>query len=255
MSIQRLAHRIATVAAIRGKTLAGEAVRDSSVPPIDVAASEEPKPFISVYTDDQASGMRGLDAGRPSDTLSIVIEFGVTAQMTFVDNDGEEFQEPGQPPTDAQMEIMLDMIERQIRIALADDGNAWAEIWRRLHTGDPQYSSTRGASAERGIRFAGRQLTIEVRPLPEPPAGGPATGVWADLIAAVEADAAAAPLAPIVRDMIEGGDVALDWQIIRRSLALDEAEADSLLVSMADGAEIDDVVIDEINPAGAEPKA
>lgn len=254
MSIQRLAHRIATVAAIRGKTLAGAAVRDSAVAPIDIAASDEPAPFIAVYTDDQSSGMRGLDAGRPSDTLSIVIEFGVTAKMTFVDNDGNEFQEPGQPPTDAQMEITLDMIERQIRVALADDGNAWAEIWRRLHTGDPEYSSTRGASAERGVRFAGRQLTIEVRPLPEPPAGASATGVWADLIAAVEADAATASLAPIVRDMIEGGDVALDWQIVRRSLALDEAEADSLLVSMADGAEIGDVVIDDINPAPAEPE-
>lgn len=248
MSLQRLAHRLATVAALRGRTLAGEAVRDSAIPPIDTMAGDELRPFVSVYTDDGGGVMRGLVPDPSAKTLAIVIEIGVTAQMT---ND----EEWGIPTTDAGMEITLDVIERQIMIALADEGSPWAEMWRRLHSGDPQIKSVRGASAEKGLRFAGRQITIEVQPFAEPPFGPAATKLWADFLDLVAADEILGPLEPTIRAMIEADAPPLDWQATMRALALTVAEADALLVAKVTGADAANVTIGEIDAAPAQPEA
>lgn len=261
MSLQRLAHRLATVAALRGRTLAGAAVRDSAIPPIDVMAGEERRPFIAVYTDDSSRSLRGLVPNTSGGTLAIVIEIGVTAQM---ENDAEWVI----PTTDAGMEIRLDAIERQIEIILqlnlsgegyrsapVDESNVWAAMWRRLHHGDPEVKSIRGASAEKGVRFAGRQYTIEVKPYAEPPFGPAATGLWADFLALLAADPEFGPLEPMIRALIEADAPPFDWETTMRALYLTQAEADALLVSLPDGADETDVVVGAVDAQPAEPTA
>lgn len=261
MSLQRLAHRIATVAALRGRTLAGDAVGDSSIPPIDVTAGEGRQPFVAVYTDRAARSLRGLASGSPGGSLVIVIEIGVAARI----GDGDDWEIP---PTDAGFEFTLDVIERQIMIALADEKSAWAEMWRRLHGGDPEIESLRGRLADdgaddgedgdldgdAGVRLAGRRIVIEVSPLAEPPCGPPAPLLWRDFLDLLAADDDQAPLEPAIRALIEASPVPDDWLAAMRGLLLTRPEADALGVAPPDGAEAG-VVIQTVSAPDAGPVA
>ncbi|MBB4287670.1 hypothetical protein [Roseospira goensis] len=202
MSLSRLALRIVTVAALRGRTWAGDAVRDSAIPPLDVAARTERLPFLSVYTDDGETVPRHGDllSGQPG--FALIIEMAVTAQMA---PDGAW----AIPTTDAGMETTLDLLDRQIRRALMDPDDPWAGLWRALVIDIAVVRTQRGASADQGTRFAGRQIELQVRTLAEPRSGVTASGVWADLLARLEADAALAPLAPVLRAEIEGDTPAM----------------------------------------------
>lgn len=222
MSLVRLAHRLATVRALRGATLAGPRVIDSSILTVDVAALDEPKPFVVVYSDDLLRNQRGLDPARPIDNLSIVLEIGGTSTMV---ND----ESWAIPPTDAGLELTIDVIERQIAVAFSDEANPWAEIWRRLHHGDPRWKSLRGSTTD-GIRLAGRQITIDVTPIAEPAFGRAPAGVWADFLGLLAADPTMVGLDDAVAAVFVGGVAAADRSTILRRFALHAAEAEALLL-------------------------
>mgnify|MGYP000872163165 CR=1 FL=1 len=237
MSLVRLAHRFATVRALRGTTLAGTRVIDSSILAVDAVAKDETRPFVVVYTDDLARNQRGLDPARPVDQLTIVIEIGGTS--TMVNDAVWEI-----PPTDAGLELTIDLIERQIAVALADEANPWAELWRRLHTDDPRWKSLRGATTD-GIRLAGRQITIDVAPIAEPAFGRSPSGVWAEFLALLEADPTPVPIVEAIRALFgedaERGsaDLARRWAAtVEEARALGWAEA-------ADAPSIGAVVVEE----------
>jgi hypothetical protein len=65
MSLVCLAHRFATVRALRGTTLAATRVIDSSILAVDAVAKDETRPFVVGYTDGLARNQRGLDPARP----------------------------------------------------------------------------------------------------------------------------------------------------------------------------------------------
>lgn len=220
MSLVRLAHRFATVRALRGATLVGSRVIDSSILSVDVAAKDETKPFIVVYTDDLLRNQRGLDPARPLDNLSIVLEIGGTSTMV---ND----ETWAIPPTDAGLELSLDLIERQIAMVFADEANDWAEIWRRLHSGDPRWKSIRGSTDE-GVRLAGRQITIDVAPMAEPAIGREPSGVWADFLALLATDPAAAGIVGDIRALFVGSVSSTDFEAVLRRFSLYAAEAGAL---------------------------
>jgi hypothetical protein len=221
MSLVRLAHRLTVVRALRGATLAGDRVIDSSILSVEVAAKDHPKPFVVVYTDDLHRRQRGLDPGRRDD-LSIVLEIGGTS--TMVNDEAWSI-----PPTDAGLELSLDLIERQIAVALADEGNAWSELWRRLHTGDPGWKSMRGSTDE-GIRLAGRRITIDVDPIGEPAFGRPPTGVWADFLTLLATDPTAGGIVDDLRGLFVGSTVATDAEAMLRRFGLYAAETAALLL-------------------------
>ncbi|MBS1164152.1 MAG: hypothetical protein H6R00_177 [Proteobacteria bacterium] len=231
MSVVRIASRLVIVLALRGHTLAGGTVADSENTPFDKKAAEAVCPFISVYTDNQARNARDIDPARPVDRLTITIEIGVSAKVQ--DDKGEDID--GLPMTDAGMELILDAIERQILIVLADDENPWSAIWKRLWRGDPQLKSTRGASAADGVRFAGRQLEIIVEPLKEPPSGAPATGVWADLLSMVDVVPGRETTARMLRQLIEAPAPTDDWYALRRNMLMSAAEGSALLLDPMPG--------------------
>lgn len=230
MSVVRIASRLAIVLALRGRTLAGDAVADSEITPFDKKAAEAVSPFVSVYTDDQARNARGIDPTRPVDRLTITIEIGVNAKAST--EDGEEVD--AIPMTDAGMELTLDTIERQILTVLGDDENPWSSIWKRLFRGDPEIHSARGAGTD-GIRFAGRQIKITVEPLKEPPSGGAATGVWADLLTAADAAAGRERTARMLRILIEAPAPLDDWSTLRRNMLMSADEGSALLLQPITG--------------------
>lgn len=214
MSLARFALRTATVKALRGRTFAGQMVRDSEIGPIDETAAEQSIPFVCVYTDDTQSERTGTDLLANDGRTTLVIETGVTTRMTPA-GDWEI------PTTDAGMELTIDAVERQIRLALStpDPANAWAELWRDLVQGLKTEKSQRGGAAKDGVRFAGRQLMIDVD-LPRDPHPGrpivPGT-IWGRFLALCAADADLAGLVPMLTALVTGG--ATDWQQWQRDRA------------------------------------
>lgn len=254
MSLSRLAIRLATVKALAGRTLAGDAVSDSEVAPIDVTAADRRHPFIAVYCDDGEGQGIGRDI-QSGGIFSLAIEIGVTSRMKYRLESGAEEHLEALVPSDALMEMTLDLIARQIAVALAEPGNAWADLWRRLVTKVGRVRTRRGASADKLLRFAGRQLEIDVHPLADPPCGKAPAGVWADLLALIEADADPAfrGLAAPIRATIAGETPAPDWSVDQAQLALTGGEAASMLLTQPEGVGPEDTLIVEIGDAGAEP--
>ncbi|WP_336810931.1 hypothetical protein [Bosea sp. MMO-172] len=247
MSLSRLAIRLATVKALAGRTMAGGAVSDSQVSAIDVAAAEHKHPFIAVYSDDgEASGVGRDISGNGA--FSLAVEIGVTSKMRYRLDSGEDEVVDALVPTDALMEMTLDLIARQIVIALADPTNDWANLWRRLVPKVGRVRTRRGASADKLLRFAGRQMEIEVHPLGDPPFGKPPAGVWSDLLDAIEQDTDPEfrKLAAVIRSSIVGDPQPPSWRIEQAQLALTGGEAVALQITPAEGLGDADVDLGEV---------
>lgn len=244
--LNRLALRLATVRALRGRTLAGPNVLDSSSAAIDDIAAEHPTPVIVVYTDDGQWNVAGRDLYATSgDTRvdmgyqKLLIEIALTQRMLLVDPaTGEpQLDADGNPlfaamslATDPALELTLDLIERQVIDALmcgADDA-AWPEMWRRLVTGVGDKHSVRGASARDGVRFAGRQIAISCALPKEPPPAVPIGPLWTDFLALAETEPDLAPVLPAIRAQLEGRPLDANGLLIQ-TLGLNRLEADALL--------------------------
>lgn len=216
MSIAREALRLSVVRALRGCTWAGDAVRDSEIGPLEDWAADQPRPTIIVYTDDSKFGgdaQSGLFAGG---VQTLLIEVVMTQKMKVrLEEAGEDAWQWDVPQTDAAMEITLGAIERQIKTALSDPGNAWAELFRDLALDVGECVSNRGSSMRDGVRFAGRQMIIPVT-LPSDPAPGRAPGpLWQRFLTLVDADEDLAQVAPLLRSLIEWAPGVLpDWQTL-----------------------------------------
>lgn len=222
LSLVRLAHRIATVQALRGRTLAGDRIGDSSILPQDRRnlRPDDPAHIITVYTDDEGRDLRDLTPDQKRNSLWIELEVAATVCNPAVPD------EWGLPHTDAGLEITLDLIERQIHAALADEESPWANLWRRLHHGTGERRSVRVAM-DQGMRLASRQISIEVAPLPEPPFGAEPRGVWVDFLSLMESDPDLSDLATLVRAEFIGSGPITDWQTVIRSrlMPLDQSTA------------------------------
>jgi hypothetical protein len=237
--LNRLALRLSTVRALRGATFAGPNVLDSEHGGIDELAmnSDEPQPYIVVHTDDgmfHGSGARDLfgtqgDGRVGSGFQKLIIEIGVTQKMLFVDEAGQQVLQPGTPVTDPLLEIHLDLIERQVYAALSDEGSEWAEVWRTFATSTGDRQSQRGASTREGLRFAGRQITLDVS-MPRDPTPGDKIGpLWKRFIALAKRDPSLTKIVPLIEQALLAKPVA-DWRSAMRGCGLTHDEAKALLL-------------------------
>ncbi|MBN9052491.1 MAG: hypothetical protein J0H80_01660 [Rhizobiales bacterium] len=87
----RIAWRIATIEALKGRTLVGDNILDSQIGALDVAGdgtirTEMERPFVAVYTDGAVVNERlsSRELHRCGET-DLTIESGITAAMTVTD--------------------------------------------------------------------------------------------------------------------------------------------------------------------------
>lgn len=222
--LSRLAVQICAVQALMGNTVAGQNVRDSATGVIRIDAdgdikTGEQQPFINVFSEETEQESPRLELMGPSRTTQ-VFQFGVTGAMPLVTAEGRYLidEESGgilmaerQKPSDAQINIILEMIERQIRVALTDPGNPWAVLWGRFLTGPFAFTSIRGQSREESVRFGARQFAVTGTVIGEPPYGGVIrqTSVWRTFL-----------------DLLAGSDLADLAQDIERLLGTDAPGSD-----------------------------
>lgn len=217
MSLARTILRIAAVQAITGKTIAGDAVFDSDIDPIDQRVSETPQPVIVVYTDDDQSSPTGFADFLQGSQVELVIEvvYAGRASVTL-DADGPDGPQQAEvlqlSGRDATNEILLDMIERQVVRTLVAGQGEWSQVFRAVACKCTRRLSRRGASAEQGARFAIRQLVLTLEPLIDPVPGAPVTpgSAWDKAFSLMEASQFG-PIARLLREDIEGQPIT-EWR-------------------------------------------
>lgn len=231
MSLARLAVRVATVEALRGRTMVGDNIRDSDIGAIDIAAdgalrTDEDRPFVLVYTDDGRATDVPLRDLHSNGEVDLVLEFGIATPMVQTDPDtGESVISGSIPATDAAFEMALDIIDRQIASALAGEGK-WPTIWKRLSSGVAKVERRRAVNAEQGVRFAARQVLVTLNLKPDPVMGAPLGGVWQEFAAALGDDCP--DLAPIVADMLGTAAATLTVQQVRERFGHTPRESTAL---------------------------
>jgi hypothetical protein len=205
MSLARLAMRIAAARALRGATLAEGRVFDSAIAPIDQTIAEERQPILIITTDDHEMEVTGRDLFHGNVSCDLVIEAAIAARIEMAAGDDVEAT-IAIPHTDEGMELALDIMEHQIMAALARERSAWSRVWMKLVPRVSRRLSRRGASVEKGVRFAARQIVLTCD-LIEAPSDGAAIAdetAWADLLGVMGSDADLAPIAAMLRSEIEG---------------------------------------------------
>lgn len=228
MSLARLAMRIAAARALRGSTLAEGRVYDSAIAPIDQTIAEERQPILIVTTDDHEMEVTGRDLFHGNVSCDLVIEAAIAARVEVpAGDDGESMI--AIPHTDEGMELALDIMEHQIMAALTRERSDWSRVWMKLVPRISRRLSRRGASVEKGVRFAARQIVLTCD-LIEAPTDGAAIGTgtaWADLLGVMASDADLAPIADMLRSEIEGEPLT-DWRRAANVLGIHLETADAI---------------------------
>lgn len=228
MSLARLAMRIAAARALRGSTLAETRVFDSAIVPIDQTIAQERQPILIVTTDDHEMEVTGRDLFHGNVSCDLVIEAAIAARVEVsAMDDGETMI--AIPHTDEGMELALDIMEHQIMTALTRERSDWSRVWMKLVPRISRRLSRRGASVEKGVRFAARQIILTCD-LIEAPSDGAEIGIgaaWADLLGVMASDADLAPIAAMLRSEIEGDPLA-DWRRAANMLGIHLETADAI---------------------------
>ena len=225
--LTRIALRIALQEALRGHTLAGDNVLDSSIGALDLdadgsARTDQDKPFLSIYTDSGAmaadNGLMGLFA---DSTVELVIEAGITGAMVEIDpaTGAGIILGIGLPATDAGMELAVDLMLREAADALTDPGNEWAELVRCLLANVTGIERSRAGQVTNGTRLAAHELRIKGELVQDPVKGADLAGTdYERFLAALAASGRADLLA--VKNTFERvlSGTALDWGLVQHEL-------------------------------------
>lgn len=236
MSLARIALRIAVVQALRGRTLVGQNVLDSRIGLIEVgddgsAMTDQTKPFVAVYTGPGEAEGRDLRSLTENGQTWLVFEIGVTAKMAVVDETTDVSHiVPGIPATDDALELVLDLIVREIGNVLTDPDNVWSEIYRGLVSRVAKIE-VEPLRSDGGQRLAARSVRIAVDLACDPVMGERSAdasilGPFLRELDKVPGEVAASQAEMIRTAVGEGG--APDWKVVQRRKGMTAGELRAL---------------------------
>ncbi|BAQ50423.1 hypothetical protein [Methylobacterium aquaticum] len=233
MSLTGLAIRTCLKRALLGVTLAEGRVCDSNVTPLDMLAKDDPLPVLVVYVDDdvrQGTDGRWRDRTRQ---LDLVIEMVLAGGVVI----HEGAATVTVPHSDAGMEATLDIMAWQVRQALKDPTSPWAELYRTFRGEVRMVTTRRGASTEKGVRFAARQIIITVDPLLEPERGRDVVPSPFDaLVAQMRGDRELTLYGDLLAALLTGS-ILPAWQVMQAALGQTRAAMDAVGLGALPGGE------------------
>src|SRR5436309_6168523 len=165
MSLIRSCIRVCAVAALRDRLWQSVKVYDSDNTPLEDAVKEAPQPYATVYTDDDdGTDTEAHDLESGTRTMLMIVEFGVAGPFKQ-EVEGKLERWVDVVPTDASFELAVDSLDRQIGFALfSDPRSTWGELLKALAR-VRSVSRKRGAGAEKGARYAARQIIFQLDPV------------------------------------------------------------------------------------------
>lgn len=226
MNLTSLALRIAAAGAIKGATWAGDRVATQPIDPL-ANLSKEKKPLIAIYTGDSgAEQVRGRDLTSADHFVTLIIQIYLPPRIA-VDGVGEI------DTTNEFSEVVIEIVGRQIEIALMQSETAWAKIWRDIVFEIVGVNSKPYLiQSDKGPRAVAREVQWSVNTVSSP-AFGPPSGVWIDFLAAVETDELSAPMRPLIEAAIRGENMP-DWKRAIYSAGMRLAAGRKIGISPAD---------------------
>lgn len=236
--LTRIALRVAVQEALRDATLAGDNVLDSQFTALDLDAdgslrTDQDRPFISVYTDGGRIGAGNgfLSMFGDDPTVELVIEAGISAAMLEQDLETgvTNIIGVGLPDTDANMELTLDLMMRQVADALTAPNNLWADLARELLGNVTSIERSRIGQKQNGTRVAAQEIRITAGLLSDPVKGADLTGsIYAKFLAALtgSADVRLAKVRQAFQTALAG--TAADWELLQRQLGLTDGQSEAL---------------------------
>ena len=217
MSLAVAAIKIAALRSLKGRTSAGDAVFDSAVEPFD-ALRDKGAPVVVIYCDAGKRGVQGRDLFGARQVIDLAFDMFV-AQAVTVDAGETEIRIPA---SDEGNEIYLRSLAYEVEKVLLSDQLTWPELFRRLwfRASDQDFCEwDRGAIADKGRRQALLRAIYKVETIADPTPGAEPEGVWAELLAAMEADEELCDLALYWRQLI-AGTIVPEWRQAQAALGL-----------------------------------
>lgn len=221
MGVVRQLVQIAFTEAVRGRTIAGDAVHDSLIKALPQIMDGETQPVIAVSIEDcvsdNASGLFRTDTSMTL-MLQLAIAKSVTVPVTIGEGEDAVTTALEIGDTDAALEAALNLLDRQWRIALSDPNNAWAELFRLLVPTVGKVSDIRLTDPETGRKHAARIVEIAIEPIAEPYPGQGDTEIVRQGLAQVAAVPDYADLAAIFSESLDAGADLYAWQVVQGRL-------------------------------------
>lgn len=253
MSLVSFGLRLAVCRLLEGRTWAQERIHNSPIDPVtevvrgDDDGTVDPRPLIAVFTNDEKGGNEGRDIGGRAGSLDLIFFIYLPPDRIEI-NDGDmvfESREPGGA-------MALDLLWHQCRTALLFGTAAWRQVYERFVN---KVTDVRARpiliETERGSRIPAKEVILTLDVVPEPDLGKPMTVAWQALDAAMRADDNAAPLADLIKGMIEQPDDLSSWELQRANLAVSEATIQALGLAPMDPTETGEAAeLEEIEFSG-----
>lgn len=175
----RLMLRTALVEALKGKTLVGNRVFDSSLtalsfgPNGQVVAEDGDGPFIAVYTGDgqlKDEGGHGQALRLGGSVCEVLIQFGISEKMTetHAETDASVLIGFSFPPIDEALQMHLDIVGREILNELVSPTSDWGLFAQRLMVRTQDASIEAALSHGEGHKLAAYQLRLLAHMVSEP---------------------------------------------------------------------------------------
>jgi hypothetical protein len=221
---------VAAVHALTNATVAADRVFDSAIQAIDETMSTERQPVIVVYTEDTVAEPAGRDPLGGDKNMDLILELAVAAKVLVEPpKAGDSLASPPVTPvagitvphTDAGLEVVINILGRQVLRGLFAGETEWSRIFMGLVASIKNITTRRGADDKNGIRFAARQYVFNLVTLDDPPFGETAS-FNLKIKAALDkmaADPDLGDLAAAVTDEIGGGPL-LDWDRLRAAVGM-----------------------------------
>ena len=201
MSLTAFAIRLIGSRLLVGQTWAEDRIVNSPVDPLaqwnQSATDGTMKPTIAIYSGDRQLLVGGKQSQGGVPRLDLV--FDIVMPAIRVDVGGGIQLETSQSGGAAAN----DFVARQVDAALRFGPEPWLELWNIFVVGIAEVRSRNLLmELDQGVQAALMEVTYTLNTLPDPGFGIPLFGGWQKLVTAMEADAAVAPLAPLVSSMI-----------------------------------------------------
>jgi hypothetical protein len=220
VSLAVAAIKIAALRSLKGRTSVGQAVFDSAVEPFD-ALHDNGAPVVVIYCDSGKRDVQGRDLFGARQVIDLAFDMFV-AQAVTVDAGETEIRIPA---SDEGNELYLRSLAYEVEKVLLSEQSTWPELFRGLwfRASDRDLCEwDRGAIADKGRRQALLRAIYKVETIADPTPGAEPEGVWADLLAAMEADEELSDLARYWRQLI-AGTIVPEWRQAQAALGLTPA--------------------------------
>jgi hypothetical protein len=231
MSIVRQLLQISAVEALRGRTLAKGNVHDSAIDSIDGALENGRLPIIIVSIEEADQRGSGNERGFFDRTSEYKMQVQVAIfELTTVavEGGGEDELAFSLGETDAALEGMLNILDREWRAALTDPRNAWGDVLRGLVLRIGRVQDMRAADPELPRRHAMRLAQVEMVAIGEPAPGEDVPPAIEAGLTLLEADADYVEMATKWRELLTAGAALEDWEKRQASSFASRAEVNAL---------------------------